>query len=124
MIDLQNVRKRFGAHTAVDGIDLHCEAGQTQALIGPSGCGTSTLLRMMVGLVAPDEGDVVFDGQRLGKANITEVRRRIGYVIQEGGLFPHLTARENAKIMPRFLGWTIEKTDAKVAELLKLAHLT
>jgi osmoprotectant transport system ATP-binding protein len=124
MIDLQNVRKRFGAHTAVDGIELHCETGQTQALIGPSGCGKSTLLRMMVGLVAPDEGDVVFDGQRLGKANITEVRRRIGYVIQEGGLFPHLTARENATIMPRFLGWTIERTDAKVGELLKLVHLT
>jgi osmoprotectant transport system ATP-binding protein len=124
MVDLQNVRKRFGAHTAVDGIELHCETGRTQALIGPSGCGKSTLLRMMVGLVAPDEGDVVFDGQRLGKANITEVRRRIGYVIQEGGLFPHLTARENSTIMPRFLGWTIEKTDAKVAELLKLVHLT
>jgi osmoprotectant transport system ATP-binding protein len=124
MIDLQNVHKRFGAHTAVDGIELHCEKGKTQALIGPSGCGKSTLLRMMVGLTVPDEGAVLFDDRPLVTANIADARRRIGYVIQEGGLFPHLTARENATIMPRYLGWPTERTEPRVAELLKLVHLT
>jgi osmoprotectant transport system ATP-binding protein len=123
MIDLQHVHKRFGAHRAVAGVDLHCDAGRTQVLIGPSGCGKSTLLRMIVGLVVPDEGEIRIDGQALQTANITQVRRRIGYVIQEGGLFPHLTARLNAAIMPRFLNWPTEKTDARLHELLELVHL-
>jgi osmoprotectant transport system ATP-binding protein len=124
MIDLQNVHKRFGQHIAVDGVDLHCEAGKTQALIGPSGCGKSTLLRIMVGLVRPDEGEILIDGQPLRSANVSAVRRRIGYVIQEGGLFPHLTARENAAIMPRYLGWPLDRTSSRVDELLRLVRLT
>ena len=124
MIDLQNVHKRFDKHLAVDGVDLHCDTGKTQALIGPSGCGKSTLLRMMIGLVRPDDGKVIFDGQPLWSAELSAVRQRIGYVIQEGGLFPHLTARENAAIMPRYLGWPPDKTASRVDELLGLVRLT
>jgi osmoprotectant transport system ATP-binding protein len=124
MIELRNVTKRYGAHTAVDGVDLICERGKTQVLIGPSGCGKSTLLRMMVGLVSPDAGTVLFDGQPIQRATIAGVRRRTGYVIQEGGLFPHLTARDNATIMPQFLGWPRERTAARVEQLLALCHLS
>ena len=110
MIELQGVSKRFGAHAAVDGVDLACRRGETHVLIGPSGCGKSTLLRMIVGLVTPDAGSVVVGGEPLGPGNLTAVRRRIGYMIQEGGLFPHLTAPDNAAIMPRFLGWQPRQT--------------
>jgi osmoprotectant transport system ATP-binding protein len=124
MIELQGVVKRYGDHAAVDGVDLVCDAGKTQALIGPSGCGKSTILRMMVGLVTPDAGTVRIDGQPLNDSTIAEVRRRIGYVIQEGGLFPHLTARENAALLPRFLKWTAQEIDGRVAELIDLTHLS
>lgn len=124
MIELRRVSKRYGAHGAVNDVELACEAGQTHVLIGPSGCGKSTLLRMIVGLVSPDSGTVLFDGQPLDGGAIDRVRLRIGYVIQEGGLFPHLTARENAAIMPRYLRWPAEKTAARIDELARLTHLT
>jgi osmoprotectant transport system ATP-binding protein len=124
MIELRGVSKQFGIHAAVSGVDLDCERGKTQVLIGPSGCGKSTLIRMMVGLVAPDAGSVTFDGKPLSGETIDGVRRRTGYVIQEGGLFPHLTAAENAGIMPRFLGWEARKTDARLRELIDLVRLT
>jgi osmoprotectant transport system ATP-binding protein len=124
MIELQGVTKRYGDHTAVDGVDLLCEAGKTQALIGPSGCGKSTILRMMVGLVTPDAGAVRIDGESLNERNIAQVRRRIGYVIQEGGLFPHLTAHENASLLPRYLGWSMQQIGSRIAALIDLTHLT
>src|SRR5690348_15838860 len=123
MIDLRNVQKRFGAQAAVCGVDLNCETSEAQALIGPSGCGTSTLLRMMVGLVVPDQGEVIFDGRPLAQSNIMQSRQRIGYVIQEGGLFPHLTVRLNATIMPRFLNSPANKAEARLQELLALVRL-
>jgi osmoprotectant transport system ATP-binding protein len=124
MIELEGVSKRFGAYAAVQDVDLAIARGRTHALIGPSGCGKSTLLRMIVGLVTPDAGRVVFDGQPLGPGTLAAVRRRLGYVIQEGGLFPHLTARDNATVMPRFLRWPADQTAARVAELAELTHLT
>jgi len=124
MIELQGVVKRYGDQAAVNGVDLVCDAGKTQALIGPSGCGKSTLLRMMVGLVTPDAGTVRIDGQPLTNSTMDEVRRRIGYVIQEGGLFPHLTARENAALLPRYLGWSSQEVNSRIAALLDLTHLT
>ncbi|QEG36547.1 ATP-binding cassette domain-containing protein [Bythopirellula goksoeyrii] len=123
MIHLQCVTKKFGSHTAVDGIDLDCPTGKTQVLIGTSGCGKSTLLRMMVGLVKPDSGSVLFDNEPLLEKNLETIRRRIGYMIQEGGLFPHLTARDNAAIMPRYLGWDSTRTEARLQELLELTQL-
>ncbi len=123
MIELRGVSKRFGDHQAACDVDLDCERGRTLVLIGPSGCGKSTLLRMMVGLVAPDAGTIRFDGQPLRVESLAGMRRRMGYVIQEGGLFPHLTARENATIMARYLRWTPERTAARVQELQSLTHL-
>lgn len=123
MIEVRNVTKRFGAHAAADGIDLTCETGKTLALIGPSGCGKSTLLRMLIGIVTPDSGVISFDGEPLTGATLPRVRQRVGYVIQEGGLFPHLTARDNAAIMPRYLRWAPQQTAERIERLAALAHL-
>lgn len=123
MIELRKVTKSFGTHLAVDAIDLSCPRGKTQVLIGTSGCGKSTLLRMMVGLVTPDSGSVLFEDQALNVETLSNVRQRIGYMIQEGGLFPHLSVRENIGIVPRYLGWQSEQTNSRIEELLTLTQL-
>jgi osmoprotectant transport system ATP-binding protein len=123
MIKLRGVSKRYGAHQAVDRIDLDCPQGQTQVLIGTSGCGKSTLLRMIIGLVTPDAGTVIFEKRPLAEQALATVRQRMGYMIQEGGLFPHLTVRENAAIVPRYLGWPLDRTNARINELLALTQL-
>jgi osmoprotectant transport system ATP-binding protein len=123
MIELQGVVKRYGEHVAVDHVDLSCETGQTHVLIGPSGCGKSTLLRMMVGLVTPDAGDVRVAGEALTTATVPQLRRRIGYMIQEGGLFPHLSAFDNVALLPRYLRWPAKEIADRINELCELTHL-
>jgi osmoprotectant transport system ATP-binding protein len=123
MIELRGISKSYGDGIAVHPIDLHIDAGRTTALIGPSGCGKSTLLRLMSGLVRPDRGDVLFDGATLTPENVTQLRRKMGYVIQEGGLFAHLTARGNVVLMAKFLRWDRERIESRVAELAKLVRL-
>jgi osmoprotectant transport system ATP-binding protein len=115
--------KTFGRVQALAPTTLEVPAGQTTVLIGPSGSGKSTLLRMMVGLVRPDSGQVLFDGVELGPTTLQEIRRRIGYVVQEGGLFPHLTARGNATLLARHLRWPEARIDARVEALRALARL-
>src|SRR5436190_24348415 len=105
MLRLQQVSKRYGSVDALHPVDLTVEPRQTTVLIGPSGCGKSTLLRLMAGLIKPDAGTVDFDGVPLREENLGQVRQKIGFVIQEGGLFPHLTARANATLMARYLRW-------------------
>jgi osmoprotectant transport system ATP-binding protein len=124
MIELRGVSKKYGAHWAVDRIDLDCPQGQTQVLIGTSGCGKSTLLRMMIGRVVPEVGTVTFEKQPLAAKTLGLVRQRMGYMIQEGGLFPHLKVHENAAIMPRFLRWQPARTAARIQELLELTQLS
>jgi len=123
MIDLRNVTKRFGTHRAVDDICLDCPQGKTQVLIGTSGCGKSTLLRMMIRLVVPDSGTVSIEGEQLNQQSIAKVRHRVGYMIQEGGLFPHLNVRENVAIVPQYLGWEKQRIDERINELLSLSQL-
>ncbi len=103
MLRLVNVSKRYGDVWALHPTTLDVPPGKTTVLIGPSGCGKSTVLKLIVGLVEPTTGYVEVDGQRLGPDNVLQLRRRMGYVIQEGGLFPHLTAEENLLLMPRHL---------------------
>ena len=100
MIELVGVTKTYPgtAAPAVDRVSLSVPAGRTLALIGPSGCGKSTLLRLMIGLIRPDAGGVEFDGTPITPATARRVRGRVGYVIQDGGLFPHLTARRNVTL--------------------------
>lgn len=121
---LERVTKAFGSRTVIRETTLEVAAGERLALIGPSGCGKSTLLRMVLGLVVPDSGTV-----RLGETPVTEetaraVRRRVGYVIQDGGLFPHLTAEENVTLVARLSQDNEhERMRTRVRELAELVRL-
>jgi len=120
VLDINRVSKSFGCIHALREISLTVPAGKTTVLIGPSGCGKSTLLRVMMGLVAADKGLVRFGGQLLTPANALALRREMGYVIQDGGLFPHLTARSNVTLMARFLGWQRPRINDRLVELSRL----
>ncbi len=123
MFELRDAGKAFGDVVAVAPLSLAIEPRRTTVLIGPSGCGKSTLLRLMNGLVAPDSGSVAFDGEAVTAATAIAVRRRLGYVIQEGGLFPHLTAGRNVSLMARHTGWPRERIAARLNELCDLTRL-
>lgn len=123
MLNYRAIHKGYDGSKALDGIDLDCPAGCTTVLIGPSGCGKSTLLRLAAGLIRPDAGEVCFEGQVLGPDNLRAARLRMGYVIQEGGLFPHLTVRGNLTLMARELGWPRARYEARVLELATLTRL-
>ncbi len=120
MIVLENVSKTFGSTKALDSINLKIDKSSTTVLIGPSGCGKSTLIRIIIGLVKADTGRVNVDGETLTSENITPLRRRMGYVIQEGGLFPHLSAHENVSLMAKHLGWDGQRVETRVNELSEL----
>jgi osmoprotectant transport system ATP-binding protein len=92
-------------------------------LIGPSGCGKSTLLRIIIGLIEPDQGQVLIGGEQLTPANVMELRRKMGYVIQDGGLFPHLSAVDNVGLLARYLGWSKPEIRQRAAELAELTRL-
>jgi osmoprotectant transport system ATP-binding protein len=123
VIEFQGVSRQYDGQIALAPLDLRCEPGKTTVLIGPSGCGKSTLLRLVAGLIAPDTGRVLIDGEPLGEHNLQALRHRMGYVIQEGGLFPHLTARANVTLLVRHLGWPASRIDARVDELSALTHV-
>ncbi len=122
MLQLRGVSKRFGAAVVLEPTDLVIEPGRTTVLIGPSGCGKSTLLRLMIGLLQPDSGTVTFDGTPLRPDNLLQLRHRMGYVIQDGGLFPHLTARGNVTLMARYLRWPRRRIEERTATLAELTR--
>jgi osmoprotectant transport system ATP-binding protein len=122
MLQLKGVKKTYNGAVALATIDLDVAAGETLVLLGPSGCGKSTLLRIIIGLITPDTGTVLLEGTAARRGNILHLRRRIGYVIQEGGLFPHLTARGNATLMARHLGWSAARCTERLDELAVLTH--
>jgi osmoprotectant transport system ATP-binding protein len=122
LVQLIDVSKRFGDASALHSTNLSIECGKTTVLIGPSGCGKSTLLRLIIRLVEPDRGTIDFDGAPITRDNIDKLRRRIGYVIQEGGLFPHLTARANVVLMARHLGKSPDEMFSRLSELCALTR--
>ncbi len=122
MIDLIGVSKSYGRTVALERSDLSVRPGETTVLIGPSGCGKSTLLRLMIGLIRPDGGKVLFEDSPVDADTVFDVRRRIGYVIQDGGLFPHLTARGNVSLMASQLGWKRERVEIRLLELAELTR--
>jgi osmoprotectant transport system ATP-binding protein len=122
VLELSGVMKRYGPDASVGPVDLAVRRGQTVALIGPSGAGKSTLLKLMLGLLAPDAGEVRLTGQRLAGED-PAVRRRFGYVVQGGGLFPHLTGAQNVALVARQLGWSGARVEARLAQLSALARL-
>jgi osmoprotectant transport system ATP-binding protein len=123
-VELQNVRKHYpSGATALDGVSLSVEEGRVLVLLGTSGSGKTTALKTVNGLVRPDTGRVIALGQDVARADLIALRRRIGYVIQETGLLPHLTVAENVALVPRLLGWSEEKKRARARELLALVRL-
>jgi len=109
---------------ALKSINLSIPAGQTTILLGQSGSGKSTLIRIINGLIQPDRGGtVLFEGLSLTPQNALSLRHKMGYVIQEGGLFPHLTAYQNIALMAHYLGWTANRIEKRVTELAQLTQL-
>ena len=123
MLELVDVSKRFGDFQALEKTSLTVDAGKTTVLLGPSGCGKSTLLRLIVGLIQSDTGRITFDGEEVNAKNILRIRHRIGYMIQDGGLFPHLTLRGNITLMAHYLGWDRSRINARLEFLAELTHL-
>jgi osmoprotectant transport system ATP-binding protein len=125
MLVFSRISKHYGDSTALERIDLRIPAGETLVLVGPSGCGKSTLLRLTVGLIEPDSGTITLEGTRITPANLQRMRQRMGYVIQEGGLFPHLSVRDNVIVMARHLrrnaDWIAERL-AGLTDLVRLPH--
>ena len=121
-LQLIGVSKRFGPNQALAAMDLQARPHGITMIIGPSGCGKSTLLRLMIGLIQPDSGVVQLDGMVLSPANVQAVRRKMGYVIQEGGLFPHLSAGQNVTLMARYLDWSSELIQERLDELIDLTR--
>jgi len=124
MVELRAASKSYGSTVALHPTDLQFEEGKTTALIGPSGCGKSTLLRLIIGLIEPTSGQVVFDGQPVSADNMIEIRRRTGYVIQDGGLFPHLTAKENATLVARLVEMDEAAIEKRVSDLANLVRIS
>ena len=121
-LELRGAWKRHEGGASVGPVTLMVEPGSTVALIGPSGAGKSTVLRLLLGSVAPDGGEARLDGQLVGP-DTDALRRRMGYVVQGGGLFPHLTCRGNVVLVARYLGWTPERVELRIRELAELARL-
>ncbi|MFC7396895.1 ABC transporter ATP-binding protein [Chelatococcus sp. GCM10030263] len=125
MIRLDHVTKTYPASErhAVDDLDLEIETGMTVAMIGPSGCGKTTTMRMINRLETPSSGRVLVNGRDVAETDQKELRRSIGYVIQQVGLFPHMTIERNIATVPRLIGWDKVKTDRRIDELLDLVGL-
>ena len=124
-IELQGVGKRYPgtAAPAVANLDLQIPEGEIVVLVGPSGCGKSTTLRLINRMIEPTSGRIVFDGEDVTGVNPDLLRRRIGYVIQQIGLFPHQTIAENVATVPRLLGWDKARIARRVDELLDMTGL-
>ncbi|WP_035297137.1 ABC transporter ATP-binding protein [Brevibacillus thermoruber] len=124
-IVFKRVSKMYpGAKTpAVDGVDLVFGEGEFIVFLGPSGCGKTTLLKMVNRLYEPTEGVIEIDGVDISTIKGEELRRRIGYVIQQNGLFPHMRIEDNIVVVPRLLGWDRDRIDKRVDELLEMVHL-
>ena len=123
MLSLTGISKTYADHAVLQDVSLEIPGGTTCCLIGPSGCGKSTLLRIMIGLVQPDAGHVYVDKERLPPEQPGKFRDRFGYVIQQGGLFPHLTCRDNVRLPAEFHRWSSAEMAARITELAELTEL-
>jgi len=122
-IRLEEVRKEFDGTIAVGRLTLDIPSGELVVLIGPSGCGKSTVLRMINRLIEPTSGRMFLGNEDITRADPVQLRRRIGYVIQNVGLFPHQTVRDNVATVPRLVGWAKARVNSRVDELLSLVGL-
>ena len=122
-VEFRHVTKQYGPQGAVVDLSLTVPAGAICVLVGPSGCGKTTSLKMVNRLVEPTSGQVLIDGQDVMSIEVTQLRRRIGYVIQQIGLFPHQTIADNVATVPRLLGWSSARIQKRTEELLELVGL-
>jgi osmoprotectant transport system ATP-binding protein len=123
MIRLQELTKRFPGQLAVDGVSMEIPKGEIIAFVGPSGCGKTTTLKMINRLIEPTSGRIFLGGEDVTDMNPDQLRRRIGYVIQQIGLFPHMTIASNIATVPRALGWDKDRIAARIDELLELVGM-
>jgi len=124
MIRLEGLGKRYGDGTvAVESLDLVVPEGELVCLVGPSGCGKTTTMKMINRLIEPTSGRIVLDGDDVTRVDPVQLRRRIGYVIQQVGLFPHQSIADNVATVPRLLGWDKKRSRARAGELLELVGL-
>jgi len=124
LISLENVSKLIGQNSIVKEMSIKFKESQTTVIIGPSGCGKSTLLRLIIGLAKPSEGDIFLEGQKLTAVNASFWQRQIGYVTQDGGLFPHLTTYQNITLLARLLKYDHKYLNDKIKELCSLVRLS
>lgn len=120
MLKFSNISKGYDGHIALDKLSFAVTPGATTVLIGPSGCGKSTILKLTTGLIPPDSGSLSIDGRDVTADTIDGLRRRLGYVIQDGGLFPHLNGEQNVTIMAGYLKWDRDRIRERLIELCRL----
>jgi osmoprotectant transport system ATP-binding protein len=123
VLALENVSRSFGGRPAVRPVSLEVPRGKTTVLLGESGSGKSTLLRLMAGLIHPDTGRVLFEGEPMTPERAPVLRRRMGFGLQSGGLFPHLTAADNVTLLARALDWPRRRREERMAQLGQLVQL-
>src|SRR6056297_365083 len=122
-IKLKNLKKNYNDFTAVNNINLEFQNKKLSVLIGPSGCGKTTILKMINRLIERTSGDIIINGKSIEEINTIDLRRSMGYVIQEIGLFPHMTVFDNIAVVPKLLKWNENKIKNRVYELLDLVNL-
>ncbi|MDH5406397.1 MAG: ATP-binding cassette domain-containing protein [Candidatus Aminicenantes bacterium] len=123
MITIERLQKTYNKFTLSINF-IHFEETRTTVIIGPSGCGKSTLLRLIAYLIKPDAGKILIDGIELDAASSRQAKKRMGYVIQEGGLFPHMTAEENVVLVARRMGWDAQKMAHRLHELCEITSIS
>ena len=123
MVRFENVSMAYGENEVLKNLNLHIEEGQLVVLIGPSGCGKTTTLQLINRLLKAAEGKVYVNGKDISQSDPVELRRGICYVIQEIGLFPHMTIRQNIEIVPKLLGWDAKRRNERSQELIKLVNM-
>lgn len=119
MIELKNLSKYYDDKLVLEDINIEFPTNRTTVILGQSGCGKSTILKLILGITRPNSGNILIEGSSLDYDEINSFRKRVGYVIQEGGLFPHLTAFENISLLPDFIKMDREETRKRIEDLCK-----
>lgn len=124
VIQFKHVQKRYGDEVIIPDLSFTINEGEFITILGSSGSGKTTILKMINGLLAPSAGEILIDGEKISDLNMVDLRRHVGYVVQQIGLFPHMTISQNIGVVPKMLGWDQSQIEERVTELLDLVQLT